>query len=162
MAVMLAVSLIGNVVLLCGRCRKKEQLKASDTMRVNITDTLRYTETLARDSIVLRYKTAYLGVSTSSKNAATVHCDTTERDSVSVEIPIVQKTYRDSSYTVWVSGYDARLDSIEVYHRQETVTIKEQRPAKHWHLGVTGGYGFGITGLQPYIGVGLTYSIISF
>lgn len=159
---MLAVSLIGNVVLLCGKCRKKELPKASDTVRVSITDTLRYTETLARDSIVLRYKTAYLAVSASCKDASTVHCDTTERDSVSVEMPIVQRTYRDSSYTAWISGYDARLDSIEVYRWQETVTIKEQRPAKHWHLGVTGGYGLGITGLQPYIGVGLTYSIISF
>lgn len=83
-------------------------------------------------------------------------------DSVAVEIPIVQRHYRDSTYEAWVSGYEARLDSVRVFAPTTVITRREWKPPKRWHVGVTAGYGYGPRGLQPYVGIGITYSIISF
>lgn len=90
-------------------------------------------------------------------------------DSVQIELPIVQNVYEHEDYTAWVSGVYPRLDSIAGYPKREVVTIKQ--PPNRWHIGITAGYG--CTGgflvgdkrqgrLQPYIGVGITYSIFSF
>ncbi len=84
------------------------------------------------------------------------------RDSVSVELPVVQSVYESTNYKAYVSGVQARLDSIFVYPLHEVVTVKEKQPPKHWHIGVTAGYGLTTKGLQPYVGIGLTYSLISF
>lgn len=81
-------------------------------------------------------------------------------DSAAVEIPITQKHYRGSTYEAWVSGFAQNLDSLFVYPRREIVTIK--KPPKRWHIGPTIGYGITPQGLQPYFGVSVTYSIISF
>lgn len=87
------------------------------------------------------------------------------QDSAIVELPITQRHYADSTYEAWVSGpVDPRLDSIRVF-APTTITIitkREWKPPKRWHIGITAGYGYGAKGFQPYIGVGVTYSIISF
>lgn len=83
-------------------------------------------------------------------------------DSVSVELPIMQSVYESTDYKAYVSGVHARLDSIFVYPLHEVVTIKEKQPPKRWHIGITTGYGFTTKGMRPYVGIGLTYSIISF
>lgn len=84
-------------------------------------------------------------------------------DSAVMELPVVQRHYSDSTYEAWVSGpIDPRLDSVRVYSPTAIITKREWKPPKHWHIGVTAGYGYGSKGFQPYIGVGLTYSILSF
>ncbi len=83
-------------------------------------------------------------------------------DSATVELPIMQSVYESKDYKAYISGVQARLDSIFVYPLHEVVTIKEKQPPKRWHIGVTTGYGIGTKGLQPYVGIGITYSIISF
>lgn len=77
----------------------------------------------------------------------------------SVVIPITQKVYtNDSTYTAWVSGYDARLDSIDVYRKTfvvETRHIEKRRSPLSW--GITGGVGYGLINrqLDTYIGIGV-------
>lgn len=84
-------------------------------------------------------------------------------DSVTVELPIVSRHYGDSTYEAWVSGpVDPRLDSVRIFAPTTVITRREWKPPKHWHIGVTAGYGYGAKGFQPYIGVGITYSIFSF
>ena len=73
-----------------------------------------------------------------------------------------QKTYSDSLYTAWISGYDACLDSIRLYNRTSLVnTIK----TKEIHVktrdcpisfGVQAGYGYPC---GAYIGIGISYRI---
>lgn len=85
------------------------------------------------------------------------------RDSAVVELPIIQRHYADSAYEAWVSGpVDPRLDSIRVFAPTTIITKREWKPPKRWHLGITAGYGYGVKGFQPYVGVGITYSIFSF
>lgn len=84
-------------------------------------------------------------------------------DSAIVELPIIQRHYADSTYEAWISGpVDPRLDSLRVIARTTIITKREWKPPKRWHLGITAGYGYGLKGFQPYIGVGITYSIFSF
>lgn len=83
----------------------------------------------------------------------------TIRDTTIIYLPITQKVYRDSLYTAYVSGYRARLDSIEVYSRTRTVTIRETPKRKRWGLGVQVGYGATGNKTSSYVGVGVSYNL---
>lgn len=81
-------------------------------------------------------------------------------DSINVKIPITQKVYEDSTYKAFVSGYKASLDSFYIYPQTKIITIREK--PKRWHIGITAGYGITPKGFQPYLGLGCTYTFISF
>lgn len=86
------------------------------------------------------------------------------RDSIEVEIPITQVEYSDSNYQAWVSGFEPSLDSIRIFKQKEIITIEnliKEKP-KRWHIGPTIGYGYTPKGFEPFIGVSITYSLISF
>ena len=82
-------------------------------------------------------------------------------DSIEITLERTQLTYRDSLYTAYVSGYDARLDSLVITYP----TISEKRTvvksARRWSVGVQAGYGYGIMNRKPdlYIGMGVEYRI---
>ena len=78
-------------------------------------------------------------------------------DTIYVPVPITQKVYMTADYRAWVSGYNAALDSIDVFPK--TVYITKKSSACRWGLGVSAGYGVGRSGLSPYIGVGVYYRI---
>lgn len=78
-------------------------------------------------------------------------------DTIYVPVPITQKEYVSDNYRAWVSGYNAALDSIDVFPK--TVYITKKIPARRWGLGMSTGYGVGQSGLSPYIGVGVYYRI---
>lgn len=85
-----------------------------------------------------------------------------QTDSAAVMAPIVQKHYRDSNYEAWVSGpIDPQLDSLMIFRPTTIIERKVFKPPKHWHIGITAGYGYGPKGFQPYFGIGITYSIFS-
>ena len=74
-----------------------------------------------------------------------------------------QKTYSDSLYTAWISGYDACLDSIRLYNRTSLVNTIQ---TKEIHVktrdcpisfGVQAGYGYPC---GAYIGIGISYRIL--
>lgn len=80
-------------------------------------------------------------------------------DTVWATVPRTQKRYEDSTYTAWVSGYEPRLDSIEVYRRTVFMTKKETATSrKRLSLGLTGGFGYGVLTRKPdlWLGVGCT------
>ena len=80
----------------------------------------------------------------------------TVRDTL--HLPITQKIYKDSLYTAYVSGYRAKLDSIEVYSKTRTVFVRERVKRKRFGLGVQAGYGFSGNKLTPYVVVVVSYS----
>lgn len=71
-----------------------------------------------------------------------------------------QKTYSDSLYTAWISGYDACLDSIRLYHKTGFInTIKTndvyiKDKCSPVSLGLQAGYGYPH---GAYIGIGISY-----
>ena len=89
-------------------------------------------------------------------------------DSLQLVLLRVQRHYSDSTFDAWVSGIDPRLDSIKTY-RTNMVITKEipviQVKKTRWGLGIQAGFGAGLTGTHvyytPYVGVGLSYNILS-
>ena len=82
-------------------------------------------------------------------------------DTVYVEIPVTSKVYEDSLYRAWVSGYRARLDSIEVYPVRtiETVYVPKVKRTR-WGVGLQAGFGTDLRGgWVPYVGVGVSYNL---
>lgn len=147
----LAVFCVGVGVGYVGFGRGKEVV--ADT--VYRRDTVRCP--IVRDSVVTRYVTRRLAV---MRVDTLRQCDTIRAvDTVEVRLPIVQKVYRDTNYTAWVSGYEPKLDSISVRHR----TIIERRTVRErgrWGVGVQVGLGIDKTFKPtPYIGVGLMYRL---
>ena len=127
-----------------------------DTIVVTKTDTIRDTLPIPIKEEIMRYKTIKVRVDSLITDTI-VRCDT-----AFVTLPISQKVYQDSTYKAYVSGYDAKLDSINVYQRQSIVTVIERTKPKHWHLGISTGVGANHKGFTPYVGLGITYSIWSF
>lgn len=89
-------------------------------------------------------------------------------DSLQLVLLRVQRHYSDSTFDAWVSGIDPRLDSIKTYQTNMVIT-KEipviQVKKTRWGLGIHAGFGAGLTGTHvyytPYVGVGLSYNILS-
>lgn len=82
------------------------------------------------------------------------------KDSI-IYIPITQKTYSNSNYKGYVSGYDTKLDSLDLYNSNTVKTVTITKKIVHrWGLGVSVGYGVSKNGLSPYIGAGITYNFI--
>ena len=78
-------------------------------------------------------------------------------DSVTLDVAIEHREYRDSTYRAIVSGpvvgdIHPSLDFIETYNRTTTITV--ERPKR---FAVTAGVGAAYTpkGFQPYVGVGV-------
>ena len=73
-------------------------------------------------------------------------------------------TWRDSLCEVYVSGIMASVDSVRHFQEYKYITIEKQVPVKvksHWGLGVNAGYGAGKGGLTPYVGIGISYNLLS-
>ena len=86
------------------------------------------------------------------------------RDSVYIYMDREKITWRDSLCEVYVSGIMTSVDSVRHFQEYKYITIETQVPAyvkSHWGLGVNAGYGVGKGGLTPYIGVGISYNLLS-
>lgn len=81
-------------------------------------------------------------------------------DTVLVAIPMHNYRFQDELYDIEATGYNVGLKSVTVYPRTEyrTTTIKDK---SRWGLGVQAGYGVSKDGLSPYIGIGVSYNILT-
>lgn len=128
----------------------------TDTVRVTVVDTVTYRQPVAKDSVVVKYVTKKLPIVRD-----TVHY--THTDTVRIRLPVTQRRYEDSTYTAWVSGYEAKLDSIRVYSHREIMTVTNRPRDKPRRISLNLNVGYGITtkGAQPYIGFGVGYRLLS-
>ena len=86
------------------------------------------------------------------------------RDSVYIYMDREKITWRDSLCEVYASGIMTSVDSVRHFQEYKYITIETQVPVKvksHWGLGVNAGYGVGKGGFTPYIGVGISYNLLS-
>ena len=159
-----------------GTAEKGADGKIITTDTITRYDTLFVKSPTARDSMVVKYITKTLPKSGNNSvgnipqigniqgDNIPVFAEVADSDSVAVKIPITQKRYDGENYSAWVSGYEPSLDSIFVRGRTDVITIRETKPPNKWHIGVQCGVGYTFKSKQfePFIGVGLSYSIISF
>ena len=113
-----------------------------DTIRDTVRDSIPY----PIDSVITRYKILSNPI---NAKGDTIH-DT-------LVLPIIRKEYKNDIYHAWVSGYDAKLDSIHVF-RETVIKTIHIKPRK-WSIGIQGGYGMTNKGLSPYIGIGVSYRL---
>ena len=143
----------------------------SDT--ITLHDTVKELLPIVRDSVVIRREVARLKVvvpqiSNASydtiNNIAYVKDSSIQakRDSVSVEVPILQKMYEGKGYKAYISGYHARLDSIKLYRDTKIITNTIMPKTKRWGVSLQAGYGYNGREFKPYIGIGVSYNIFAF
>ena len=125
-----------------------------------VYDTIPYYKPVPKDSVIKKYITVKLPIAEPQDSVIERQDSIVTKDSVKVQIPISQKVYQDSLYKAYISGYRAELDSIFIYNKETTITIKPK--PQRWHIGVGAGYGMTPKGFQPYVGVTFSYSIFSF
>lgn len=83
------------------------------------------------------------------------------RDTIRIGDTVVNRevvAYKDSLYTIHVSGYRPRIDKLELYPRTviRTVTNDTYHKPKRWGFGVQAGYGYP-NGF--YLGAGVSYNL---
>ena len=122
-----------------------------------VTDTI-----IERETITAIPNTVYRTVALGEKTVKVVVHDTLcKTDTVTISLPFVQKQYKDSSYSAWISGYEPSLDSIRVFPK--TTIIRESKVVrqKDRRWGVFGGVGIGVSDrITPCVGVGIGYRIL--
>lgn len=122
---------------------------------------------VVRDTVRERYP-VYIERTVTDTMLVALTDTVTVSDTVFVSLPREQRMYADTNYVAWVSGYRPSLDSIEVYQATRYVTkeIILPRPARRWGIGIQAGYGIGLAGGKvtgvPYIGIGISYNILTF
>ena len=87
-------------------------------------------------------------------------------DTTVVYLPREQKYYNeaDGKLRLWISGYEPRLDRYELDLPETTITNTVKVKQSRWGISINGGYGFAADGqsarLSPYIGIGISYTIL--
>lgn len=128
-----------------------------------VTDTIykviKVDRPIVRESTIVKYEVVRL-----PRANDTICVSDTIKDSVFVQVPIEQKVYSDSNYTAWVSGYRPRLDSISITHQEVSFhkLVNNSKGSKRLYLGIQVGYGITPRGMQPYLGLGVSYRFVGF
>lgn len=86
------------------------------------------------------------------------------RDTLYVFLAREQVTWEDSLSRVYASGIDPQVDSV-IHFTQEMVITKEipviQVKKTRWGIGIQAGATADKDGVFPYVGVGVSYNILS-
>ena len=121
---------------------------------------------IVRESTIVKYKVVQLPIANDTICVSSRKCicvSDTIKDSVFVQIPIEQKVYSDSNYTAWVSGYNPKLDSISITHTEVShKLVNNSKGSKRLFIGIQVGYGITPRGMQPYLGLGVSYNFFGF
>lgn len=159
------IILLAGTALIFKGCQNEPVDKATEETTTVSRDTIPvFIDTpIPKDSIVLRYETIKVPILDTIR---TTVADTLSMDSIAVEIPITQKIYQDSTYQAWVSGYKPSLDSIRIFQPITTITrtitnTEVRYKSKRWGVGVQAGIGLTPNKVEPYIGIGIHYNILS-
>ena len=139
-------------------------IKQTKTEILEVRDTF---EKISHDTIFVDRPIAY---KVKEIKHDTVRITDVKHDSVDVILPVIQKEYRDSTYSAWVSGYqDVNLDSIQVYQKNifteinntKYVTKYKNKPFG-FSVGLGGIYSPVSNKIEPGVFLGITYTIKSF
>lgn len=181
--VFMLVGLVLGGIISYGLFGRKATNFATERDTSIYVDTIPYYKPVPKDSTVIKYVIRMLSVKgrdniTTNKTDTILEgiyaqkdgeiipplCASIDSDSAAVAIPITQKIYDGDDYRAYVSGYEPQLDSIFVFPKTTVIHKHIYKPPNKWHIGITGGYGYGFKSKQaePYIGIGITYSIINF
>jgi hypothetical protein len=115
------------------------------------TDTIRITDTVEIVQPICTIKRV--------TDTILIHTTDTLMREVVVSLPREERVYEDSTFRAVVSGYRPSLDTIQVFNNHIVVKVTERITPPRWSLGLQGGVGVTPKGIQPYIGVGISYRL---
>ena len=152
--VLLVVAAVAVAILWC-----EKRLKSPDSGHIEsivdtlyIHDTIKVTEAVSVEKTVVRTDTVVVPVDRIIK----------ETDTVYVLMEREQIRWEDSLSVIYASGILPHIDSV--FHYRTQMIITKEIPVKvrsRWGIGVQAGYGVSRDGLSPYIGVGVSYNLLS-
>lgn len=87
-----------------------------------------------------------------------------DSDSVCVTVPIDTIIYHDNNFRAVISGYEARIDTLQLFRTSETIreTIKITRKQSRWAVSCGAGITFSRGGIFPGAYVGIGYVLHTF
>lgn len=88
----------------------------------------------------------------------------TLRDTLFILLEREQIRWEDSLAVVYASGIRPSVDSVIHYTKDRIVTIETTRVVKEksrWGLGIQAGAGMSTQGVVPYVGVGVSWNILT-
>lgn len=126
------------------------------------TDTLYLRDTIVQYEPILEERVVLKKVPVPVTDTLRIH------DTLYVYLDREQVVWQDSLSRVYASGILPQIDSVQHYITERIVTnevtIQVKKPCR-WGVGVHAGYGAGLSNgkviVSPYIGVGISYNIIS-
>lgn len=127
---------------------------AADTIFIERWDTLK----IEKPTEIVRYITRFDTITRSDTIKIAILNDST------AIIPIECAIYRDSTenakYEAYLSGFRAKLDSIQIECMQTEKIITETKvvPGSRWGVGFQAGIGYSGK-FAPYVGVGVQYRL---
>jgi hypothetical protein len=145
------VLVIALPLLYKGGCEPKSEPE-NDTIYIH--DTIRIVEPTPADEDVVRHDTASFPMVGQSEPKGELKnipiCNELDsigwlsnglsNDSAKVVIPIIERTYEDSTYKAVVRGYNPELVSLDIYNSTRTITKTKQPKV--------------VVGIGPYVGFG--------
>lgn len=160
----ICVAVAALLLMLGGYILGRRSPRARGSEVIVQTDTLRIRDTLVIDRPVpidTRVTDTLLVAA-----ADTVQVRVRDTVRVMVQVPRETKLYGDSTWRAQVSGFRPSLDWIEVYPQTTVVTrniFVDSR--KRWGIGLQAGYGAyfdgGDVSLSPYVGIGISWNILT-
>lgn len=160
----LAAIFLAALLLLSGYMLGRRTHRAPAPELMVQTDTLRLRDTLLVDRPVPVEVRVVDTMLVAVVDTVQVRVQDTVR--VMVQVPREVRVYSDSSYRAQVSGFRPSLDWIEVYPQTVYVTRNISVDSrKRWGIGVQAGYGAyfdgGDVSLSPYIGIGISWNLLT-
>jgi hypothetical protein len=160
MLIGMGAALAGVLLFLVGRWTAPEPPIVSEDVKV-VTEVVHDTITVERPVVRYVHKTDSIRVVV--RDTLSLH------DTLYISLPREVKVYEDERYRAEVSGYMPSLDRIDIYQQtqlveKEVVRNIEVRQRTRWGIGITAGYGVTIgrePTFAPYVGIGITYNIMS-
>ena len=154
MTILCVILLVLIGILIGQKHRQKQPLDPTETK----VDTLVIRDTIMQNKPIFVDKIKVDSVLIPVKDTIVI------RDSVYIYMDREKITWRDSLCEVYASGIMPQVDSVRHFTEYKYITIETQVPVKvksHWGLGINAGYGYGRGGLTPYVGVGISYNLLS-
>ena len=151
--ILFALLVVGAIGFIAGRKTAKTGGEGTIVERV---DTL-----VIRDTIV-SYKPKYITRRVVDSVPFPVTDTIRMKDTLFLVLPREQVVWEDSLARVYASGINPQVDSVFHYRTEKVINhIVPVKVQSRWGLGVQGGVGFGKDGLTPYVGVGVSYNILT-
>lgn len=125
-------------------------------------------DTLIIHDTTMSYKPIYVERHKLDSVLVPVTDSVTIHDTLFVYLEREQVTWRDSLCEVYASGILPQVDSVRHFQESRIITIEKTIPVvkkTHWGIGVQLGGGAAIANgkvvASPYVGIGVSYNIIS-